>query len=30
MAAELPIPVYTDLDTLYANLGTATEHACVF
>ncbi|KAI0052334.1 galactokinase gal [Auriscalpium vulgare] len=27
MAAQLPIPVYTSLETLYADLGTATNHA---
>jgi hypothetical protein len=29
MAAEQPIPVYKDLASLYASLGTATSHACV-
>ncbi|KAI0312445.1 galactokinase gal [Amylostereum chailletii] len=27
MAAQLPIPVYTSLDQLYSDLGTATDHA---
>ena len=27
MAAELPIPVFTNLNDLYANLGTSLSHA---
>lgn len=27
MAAQLPIPIYTSLDQLYSDLGTATNHA---
>lgn len=29
MAAQLPIPIYTSLDQLYSDLGTATNHAYV-